>query len=93
MGEAGGSTVRVFSSSVVECGTSPGGAADDRGWSRFKESQRVRTFFARSGKDHHRSMLCMEEFSAMNGELVTETSEGHWVFATLPCKGQLALFL
>ena len=36
-------------------------------------------------------MLGIQEFTAMNGEVVTETSEGHRVFATPPCKGQLRL--
>ena len=37
------------------------------------------------------SILCLQVFQASNGEVVTETSEGHRVFATPPCKGQLRL--
>ena len=28
---------------------------------------------------------------ASTGDVVTETAEGHWVFATLPCEGQRRL--
>ena len=44
-------------------------------------------FLHNLGKYHHWLMLCMQEFAAMNGEVVTETSEGHQVFATPPCQG------
>ena len=36
-------------------------------------------------------MLCMPEFTTINGEVVTGTSDCHPVFAKLPCKGQLRL--
>ena len=36
-------------------------------------------------------MSCMQAFTASNGEVVTETGEGHRVFATPPCKWQLRL--
>ena len=33
----------------------------------------------------------MQEFTSSNGEWVTETTEGHRVFATPPCSGQRSL--
>ena len=42
-------------------------------------------------KDYRWSILCLQEFTASNGEVVTETAEGHRVFATPPCKGQRRL--
>ena len=41
--------------------------------------------------DHPWSTLCLQEFTASNGEVVSETSEGHKVFVTPPCKEQLRL--
>ena len=43
------------------------------------------------GRDYHWSILCLQEFTASNGEVVTETAEGHRVFATPPCKVQRRL--
>ena len=42
-------------------------------------------------KDYPWSTLCLQEFTASKGEVVSETSEGHKVFVTPPCKGQLRL--
>ena len=77
IGETNGPTVCVFSSALVKCGTSFGGAAADNGWSCFKT-------------DYHWSILRLQELTASNG-VVTETAEGHQVFATPPCNGQLRL--
>ena len=35
--------------------------------------------------------MCLQEFTASNVEVVSETSHGHNVFFTPPCKGQLRL--
>ena len=43
--EAGGSTVHMFSAAVVECGTSPGGAAE-----AISKKGKEFELFARSGK-------------------------------------------
>ena len=93
IGETGGPTVYVLSSAIVECGTSSRGAAADKGWSLLKASKRVCTFCCATWRRNvpWSVMLCMLEFTASNGEVVTETAEGHRVFATPPCKGQLRL--
>ena len=46
--------------------------------------------FVRFG-DYHWSILCLQEFTASNGDVVIETAEGHRMFATPPCKGQRRL--
>ena len=61
----------------------------------------LRPFLRDLGKDFSRSMLCSQEFTASNGEVVTETSQGHKIFAAPPCKlveiflflGRLAAYL
>ena len=42
-------------------------------------------------KDHRRSSWRMREPTSANGDIVTETTEGHGVFATPPCPGQRRL--
>ena len=56
-----------------------------------KEAKGFQPFLRDLGKDYHWSILCLQEFTAANGEVVTETPEGHNVFATPPWKGQRRL--
>ena len=42
-------------------------------------------------KDYPWSILCLQEFTASNGEVVSDTSEDHKVFVTPSCKEQLRL--
>ena len=56
-----------------------------------KEARGFQRFLLDLEKDYNWSILCLQEFTASNGEVVTETPEGHKVFATPPCKGQRRL--
>ena len=69
----------------------PAGPPTTKRWGTLKTSKRIQEFPARLGRDHSWSILCMQEFTSSNGELVTETTEGHQVFATPPCPGQRRL--
>ena len=56
-----------------------------------KQAKGLQQFQRYLEKDYRWSILCMQKFTASNGEVVTETDEGHNVFATPPCKVQLRL--
>ena len=58
---------------------------------RSKQAKEFEKFLRDLGRDHCWSILCMQEFTSSNGELVTETTEGHREFATPPCPGQRRL--
>ena len=58
---------------------------------RSKQAKEFVNFLRDLVKDPCWSILCMQEFTSSNGELVTETTEGHQVFATPPCPGQRRL--
>ena len=47
-----------------------------------KQAKEFAQFLRDLGRDYHWSILCLQEFTASNGEVVTETAEGHRVFAT-----------
>ena len=69
----------------------PAGPPLTRSGACSKQAKGFAQFLRDLEKDSHWSMLRLQEFTASNGEVVTETAEGHWVFATPPCKGQLRL--
>ena len=56
-----------------------------------KEARGFQQLLRDLGEDYNWSILCLQEFTVSNGEVVTETPEGHKVFATPPCKGQRRL--
>ena len=84
VGETGGPTACVSSSVFVECGTNP----LTKGGSVSKQAKHFSQFLRDFERGDHWSILCLQEFTASNGDVVTETAEGHRVFASPPCKGQ-----
>ena len=88
-GETGGSTECVSSSALVESGTSPGPPLT-RG-AMANEAKKFAQFLRDLGRDFCWSILCVQEFTASDGDVVTETAAGHRVFATPLCKGQRRL--
>ena len=58
---------------------------------RSKQAKEFEHFLRDLGRDHCWSILCMQEFTSSNGDLVTETTEGQRVFATPPCPVQRLL--
>ena len=89
MGETGSPTACVLSSAFVECSTSkfPAGPPLTRGGAVSKQAKEFAQLLRDVGRDYHRSILCLQEFTASNGEVVTETAQGHRVFATPPMHG------
>ena len=73
---------------LVECGVRTCGAANDKKWCTLKTSKRIRKLSCETGGGITVGQSCaMQEFTSSHGELVTETTEGHRVFATPPCPG------
>ena len=69
----------------------PAGPPTTKNGARSKQAKEFENFLRDLVKDHCRSILRMQEFISSNGELVTETTEAHQVFATPPCSGQRRL--
>ena len=69
----------------------PAGPPLTRGGAVSKQAKEFVHFLHDFGRDYHWSILCLQEFTASDGDVVTETAEGHRVFATPPHEGQRRL--
>ena len=69
----------------------PAGPTTTKNGARSKQAKEFEKILRDLGSDDWWSILCMQEFTASNGDLVTETTEGHWLFATPPMLGQRRL--
>ena len=69
----------------------PAGPPLTRGGAVSKQAKEFANFLHDLGRDYLWSILCLQEFTASNGDVVTETAEGHRVFATPPREGQRRL--
>ena len=58
---------------------------------RSKQAKEFESVLRDLGRDHCWSIPCVQKITSSNGELVTETTVGHHVFATPPCPGQRRL--
>ena len=89
--EGGPCAIPVSLSVIVECCASFCGAPRTKSGAVSKEAKGFQQFLRDLEKDYRWSILCSQEFTAACGEVVTETPEGHKVFATPPCKRQRRL--
>ena len=75
----------------MECCVDSSGAAERKNGIISQQARDFEMLFRDLVKDYSWSILCSQEFTASNGEVVSESSEGHKVLVTPPCKKQLRL--